>query len=175
MRIRIKEHRTVQAKELVPHPRNWRTHPRAQVKALQALLAEVGFARSLLAFETPDGQLMLIDGHLRRALDPEALVTVEILDVTPAEAEKLLLSLDPLAALAQPDQAQLQELAAKVQQSSAAVRALYQHHPQLATRSKPPPPPKEFRILITCRDETQQCALIRELLEKGLEFRPLFG
>jgi hypothetical protein len=40
------------------------------------------------------------DGHLRRDLDPDMEVEVEILDVTDEEANVLLLSIDPLAALA---------------------------------------------------------------------------
>src|SRR4029077_5673758 len=73
-----------------------------------ALYEEVGFARSLLAYELPDGRLKLIDGHLRRDLDPDMEVEVEILDVNDAEARALLLSIDPLAALAE-NQAQLQQ------------------------------------------------------------------
>jgi hypothetical protein len=71
------------------------------MKALQALYAEVGFARSLLAYELPDGRLKLLDGHLRRDLDPDMEVDVEVLDVNDDEARALLLSIDPLAALAQ--------------------------------------------------------------------------
>jgi hypothetical protein len=44
--------------------------------------------------------LKLIDGHLRRDLDPDMEVEVEVLDVTEEEARALLLSIDPLAALA---------------------------------------------------------------------------
>src|ERR1700693_3090065 len=70
-----------------------------QGAALLALYQEVGSARSLLAYELPDGRLKLIDGHLRRDLDPNMEVEVEILDVTEDEARTLLLSIDPLAAL----------------------------------------------------------------------------
>src|SRR5438105_5866556 len=63
--------------------------------------SEIGFARSLLAYELPDGRLKLLDGHLRRDLDPDMTVDVEILDVNDDEARALLLSIDPLAALAQ--------------------------------------------------------------------------
>jgi hypothetical protein len=58
-----------------------------------------------LAYELPDGRLKLIDGHLRRDLDPDMLVDVEILDVNEDEARALLLSIDPLAALAQMQEA----------------------------------------------------------------------
>src|SRR6201993_4957193 len=101
IRNRIKGHRRVRAGDLVPHEWNSRVHPELQRAALQALYREVGFARSLLAYELPDGRLKLLDGHLRRDLDPEMQVDVEILDVNDNEARALLLSIDPLAALAQ--------------------------------------------------------------------------
>src|SRR2546425_4747331 len=110
IRNRIKEHRRVRAGDLVPHEQNWRNHPDLQRDALAALYAEVGFARSLLAYELPDGRLQLIDGHLRRELDPDMIVDVEVLDVNAAEARKLLLSMDSLAALAGADAATAAEL-----------------------------------------------------------------
>src|SRR6516165_8597519 len=109
-RYRIKGHRRVRAGDLVPHELNPRTHSDAQRAALAALYAEVGFARSLLAYELPDGRLKLIDGHLRRDLDPNMEVDVEVLDVNDAEARALLLSIDPLANLARTDDAVLAEL-----------------------------------------------------------------
>src|SRR5271155_4595448 len=108
IRNRIKSHRRVRAGDLVPHEFNFRGHPDQQKTALRALYEEVGFARSLLAYELPDGRLKLIDGHLRRDLDPDMEVEVEILDVNDTEARALLLSIDPLAALAE-NQEQLQK------------------------------------------------------------------
>src|SRR5258708_23747155 len=102
IRNRIKCHRRVRAGDLVPHELNFRLHPEHQRAALQALYAEIGFARSLLAYELPDGRLKLLDGHLRREFDPDMEVDVEILDVTDAEARALLFSIDPLAPLADP-------------------------------------------------------------------------
>src|SRR6516165_3896724 len=101
IRNRIKGHRRVRAGDLVPHELNFRLHPDRQRAALQALYADIGFARSLLAYELPDGRLKLIDGHLCRDLDPDMEVDVEVLDVTDDEARTLLLSIDPLAALAE--------------------------------------------------------------------------
>src|SRR5436189_4624515 len=108
IRNRIKSHRRVRAGDLVPHEWNFRLHPEAQRAALQALYEEVGFARSLLAYELPDGRLKLIDGHLRRDMDPDMEVGVEVLDVNDEEARALILSIDPLAALAE-TQAQLRD------------------------------------------------------------------
>src|SRR6201993_1669314 len=100
IRNRIKGHRRVRAGDLVPHEWNSRVHPELRRDALWALYEEVGFARSLLAYELPDGRLKLLDGHLRRDLDPDMEVDVEVLDVTDEEARALLLTIDPLASLA---------------------------------------------------------------------------
>ena len=110
---RIKSLRRVRAGDLLPHPKNWRRHPEGQRKAMQAALAEIGYADALLARETPEG-LMLVDGHLRAELDPDQKVPVLILDVTEAEADKLLATLDPLAGLAEADLEQIRELAGSI-------------------------------------------------------------
>jgi len=89
IRDRVKELRRVRAKDLVPNPKNWRVHPKAQASALRGLLAEVGYADALLARELPDGKLQLIDGHLRAETTPSAIVPVLILDVSEQEADKL--------------------------------------------------------------------------------------
>lgn len=89
IRDRIKELRRVRARELLPHPKNWRRHPQAQVAALRGLLDEIGYADALLARELPDGRLMLIDGHLRKeTTPPDAQIPVLVLNVSEEEAEK---------------------------------------------------------------------------------------
>src|ERR1041384_8058337 len=111
MKNRIKAHRKVRVGDLVPHELNPRVHGDDQRAALQALLDKIGFARSVLAYELPDGRLKLIDGHLRQSeIDADALIDVEVLDVDDAEARQLLLSIDPLAQLADYDNAALEEL-----------------------------------------------------------------
>ena len=105
-RNRIKSHRRVLAGDLIPHELNFRVHTESQRAALDALYRDIGFARSLLAYELPDGKLKLIDGHLRRDMDPDMEVDVEILDVNDEEARALLLSIDPpgrVGAVAGPD------------------------------------------------------------------------
>src|SRR6516162_4007244 len=103
IRDRIKELRRVPASELLPNPKNWRSHPAAQQDALRGLLAELGYCDATIARELPDGRVQLIDGHLRCEITPDMEVPVLILDVTEAEADKLLVTLDPLASLAQAD------------------------------------------------------------------------
>jgi DNA modification methylase len=124
IRDRIKELRRVKAKDLVPNRKNWRVHPKAQVSALRGLLAEVGYADALLARELPDGKLQLIDGHLRAETTPNAIVPVLVLDVSEEEADKLLLTLDPLAGMAEADAGRIKALLATVRTDSSAVGEL---------------------------------------------------
>lgn len=124
IRDRIKELRRVRAADLVRNPRNWRRHGRAQTEALRGLLAEVGYADALLAREMADGSLMLIDGHLRAETTPDSEVPVLVLDLDEAEADKLLLTLDPLAAMAERDADRIKALLETVQTSSPAVEQL---------------------------------------------------
>jgi DNA modification methylase len=114
IRDRIIDFRRVRASDLLPHPRNWRRHPDGQRSAVRAALAEIGYADALLARRTEDGQLQLIDGHLRRELTPDHEVPVLVLDLTEEEAMKLLVVLDPLAGLAETDLPALESLLAEL-------------------------------------------------------------
>jgi hypothetical protein len=125
IRDRVKELRRVRAGDLTPNSRNWRTHPKAQQDALRGILAEVGYADALLARELPDGSLMLVDGHLRAETTPEQEVPVLVLDVNEAEADKLLLSLDPLAALAETNSTALDALLREVDTGSEGLQQMY--------------------------------------------------
>ncbi len=124
IRDRIKDFRRVRAGDLVPNPKNWRRHPRAQADALRALLTEIGYADALLARELPDGRLMIVDGHLRAETTPDALVPVLVLDVSDEEADKILLTLDPLAAMAESDSDRIEALLRTVRTDSEAVEVL---------------------------------------------------
>lgn len=120
MRDRVQELRRVPASELRANPKNWRTHPPAQQEALRGVLDDIGFANAVIARETPDG-LELIDGHLRQEVMGDQPVPVLIVDVTEEEADKMLLTLDPLAMMANADQDQLLNLLHDTQFASKAV------------------------------------------------------
>ena len=113
-RNRIKEMITVQAGELQDNSGNWRVHPAMQRDALAGVLDQVGIAGALLAYhsERAGGALVIIDGHLRREMGGEWPVLV--LDVNDAEADLLLATLDPLAALAQMDGRKLADLTSRL-------------------------------------------------------------
>jgi len=180
IRDRIRELRRVPARELRPHPRNWRTHPPQQRAVLDGVLAEIGYADALLARELPDGTLELIDGHLRAETTPDSDVPVLVVDLDDAEADKLLALLDPLAAMAQQDDATLNELVRSIDTENQALRQFLDgltaadEEPPVA--SDPPasvPIPESFQVVVECRDEEQQQALFERLSAEGFACRVL--
>jgi predicted RNA-binding protein with RPS1 domain len=185
MRNRIKAHRKVRVGDLVPHELNPRVHTDEQREALQTLIGEIGFARSVLAYELPDGRLKLIDGHLRQSeLDPDEEIDVEILDVDDAEARKLLLSIDPLAALADYDDSALQQLREITETDNATLGAMWanlqkkdqaaKEQLQKATRKpKAQEHQEQYIVLIECSSETEQIQLLRRFKNEGLTCKAL--
>jgi hypothetical protein len=59
---RIVGHADVAPADLVPNPRNWRTHPADQQRALGGALSEVGWVAEVLVNRTTGN---VVDGHLR--------------------------------------------------------------------------------------------------------------
>jgi len=90
---------------------------------MRGVLEDIGFADAMIARETPDG-LELIDGHLRQEVMGDQPVPVLIVDVTEEEADKMLLTLDPLAAMARPDRDQLLNLLQSVEIENNAVNIM---------------------------------------------------
>lgn len=181
IRDRIKELRRVRASALRPNAKNWRTHPKAQRDALCGLLAEIGYADALLARELSDGSLELIDGHLRAETTPDQEVPVLVLDLNDAEAAKLLATLDPVAALAETDQAMLAELLDAFETESEAVRRMLD---ELASQSDEPIEPahdepreirvpEAFQIVIECDGEEHQRELFERFTAEGWKCRLL--
>jgi hypothetical protein len=123
VRDRIVEVRRVRAGDLEPHPGNWRDHPDAQAEAMAGVMREVGDVGVLLAWhsERNGGKLTLIDGHLRRGIAPDHEYMVAVTDLSDAEADYVLVTHDPLSAMAQADAAALDALLASVQSQDASV------------------------------------------------------
>jgi hypothetical protein len=184
IRDRIKELRRVRAGNLRPNPRNWRLHPPQQQDALRGVLAEVGYADALLARELEDGTLMLVDGHLRAETTPDAVVPVLVLDVDAAEADKILLTHDPLAAMATVSQQHLHSLLSEVQTESAVLQEMFQHLNQSAPGSagvlngatKQVPEvtvPESYQVVVECRDEADQQTVFEKMRAGGYRCRVL--
>jgi hypothetical protein len=182
IRDRVKELRRVRASELAPNPRNWRTHPEAQRDALRGVLAEIGYAGALLARELDDGRLELIDGHLRAETTPDSLVPVLVLDVNEEEAVKVLLTHDPLSAMAEADAERLGELLDTCDiKSPHVVAMLAALEDSLFTENEEceqlergeVPIPESFQVVIECKSETEQEQLFERMRFEGYKCRVL--
>lgn len=157
VRDRIVELRRVPIRELRANPKNFRAHPQFQRSAMRGALKEIGWAAPLLAYEHPKHGLTLIDGHLRQDLPDDAVeAPVVVLDVTPAEADKVLATFDAIGGLAEIDSAALTNLLGSVTVEDEGLRALLT---QLADEAEleDPEPPEEFPDAGEGDDTNQEC------------------
>ena len=183
VRNRIKAHVKVRAGDLVPHPLNFHEHPSDQREALAASYEEIGFARSLLAYELPDGRYQLIDGHLRASMDPDMLVDLEVLDVTEEEARQLLLTLDPLVRLAQTNAAMHARLCKQTATRSPALAELRRRtaaglsraRAEALARKSAQTLTERYLVLVECADEDEQVELLARFQGEGLRCKALLS
>jgi hypothetical protein len=123
-RNRIVDHAQVPPADLVPNPRNWRSHPLEQQRALAGALGEVGWVAEVLVNRTTGN---VVDGHLRIELAlvrEEPSVPVTYVELSEDEERLVLASLDPLAAMATAEEEQLTTLLAGLDPADDALRAL---------------------------------------------------
>lgn len=179
-RDRIRELRRVPAATLRRHPLNWRKHPPGQRRALQAALAELGFADALVARELPDGSLELIDGHLRAETASEGEVPVLVVDLSDEEARKLLAVLDPLAGMAESDGAVWDRLTRDLSWNDRALadlvgRWVAEAPPagEPASASGEPAEATRYQVVVDCADEAEQRSVYERLCEEGRQCRLL--
>lgn len=179
IRDRVKDLRRVRAGDLKPHPKNWRTHSRFQQDVLRGLLAEVGMAGAVLARELPDGSLQLIDGHLRAETAPSATIPVLVLDLDEQEAEKVLLTHDPLGSLAGVDETKLSELLEEVGSESMAVKELLGKLTRQVDEVKEASDPPEieiepsYQVVVEVEGEEQQRQVYERMRGEGYRCRVL--
>lgn len=157
-RDRVKEFRRVPASQLRTNPKNWRTHSQGQLDALSGVLSEIGFAGAELARELPDGSLELIDGHARASLSGDSEVPVLVLDLSEEEADKLLLTYDPIGAMAGTDAEKLDELLLSFESSNAAMKAM------VADLAKDSPVETNLEAAVETLEE--QSATLQEFIER---------
>jgi len=110
---RIVEFRRVPADSLKADDRNWRAHPRIQRDAFNSVLESVGIAGAALVRTGKEGELILIDGHMRveelRGQDIPILIT----DLSEEEAGEILLTHDAITLMAEAEQEKLDALMAE--------------------------------------------------------------
>jgi ParB-like chromosome segregation protein Spo0J len=90
---------------------------------MRGVLEELGYADALIAREV-NGGLQLIDGHLRAETTPDTEVPVLVVDLDQAEADMLLATLDPLAAMAQADKENLDAVLRSVDTGNEAIQEM---------------------------------------------------
>jgi len=141
-RNRITERTTAKAADLLDHQGNWRIHPDAQRAGMVGVLDEVGIIDALTVYHSERaGGLVIIDGHLRKSIEPEQEWPVDVLDVTDAEADYILATKDPLAMAAVADREKLGALLQSVKVGDSRVAAMLS---ELAGREGVIPPDVEF-------------------------------
>lgn len=179
-RDRVVELRRVKASELRHNAKNWRTHPAEQREALRGVLDDIGYADALLARQLDDGHLELIDGHLRAETTPDDVVPVLILDVSDAEADKLLAVLDPLASLAGTSESALSELLGGIATDNDELRGFLDHvaneyldHDSAGDADTDLMIPEMYQVVVDCDDESAQRVLYERLVEEGYRCRVL--
>jgi hypothetical protein len=107
------------AEELAENPANWRKHPESQMSWLADAISECGWAGACLYNERTK---RLIDGHARHDLFMgKGKIPVLIGSWDEATEKKILATLDPLAGMAEPDQAKLDELLREIDTGSPAL------------------------------------------------------
>jgi hypothetical protein len=110
-------------------------------------------------------------------------VEVEVLDVNDDEARALLLSIDPLAALAHMQQQLHERLRQLAPAVAPELQAAWQAAAEasLAKAARPAPArdvtaiPEQYLILLTCRSEHHQVELLGRFRAAGLDCRALLS
>jgi hypothetical protein len=172
--------------ELLESPLNWRTHPEAQLTALRDAIDEVGWAGVVLVNE---GTGRMIDGHARKRIArPDEKVPVLVGNWTEAQERLILATLDPLSAQATADAGRLDALLRDVQTGSGPLAELLaglaQEHglvsvpmPSADVHGRPEDQetPAAYSVLVACKDEAEQQALLERLTGEGFDCRSLIS
>jgi len=180
----VVELRKVPANTIRPNPWNWRLHPQAQRDALTEIVEEIGFAGALIARETPDG-LELVDGHLRQDMFKDELVPVLIVDMTEEEVRRLLATLDPIGAMAQTDVIALTALLDTLDVNGEATLQMLDNllgedveaeiDTSVPDLSDTVLSENQWQVLVDCKNEREQGALLVRLNDEGFSCHSLIS
>lgn len=132
---RIVGHDMKPASWFLANEANWRIHPKNQQEGLGGVLDEVGWVQDVIVNKRTGEEWgadqnveTLVDGHLRITLalrnGDDTPVPVKFVDLSPDEEALILLTLDPLGAMAATDKAKLDELMQAVQSDDERVQAM---------------------------------------------------
>ena len=171
----------VEAGSLADNPANWRRHPEGQKTALKATLTELGWAGALL-FNQITGHL--IDGHARKAsVPPKTLVPVLLGRWSIEQEKKILVTLDPLGAMAQADGESLSKLLADLelpagtdelgslleklsQQSADGTAAQERKKAEKNSAARAKKVSELYSVIVECKNEKDQLAFYNRMKDK---------
>lgn len=130
-RNRIIGEALVDADELIDNAANFRRHGDYQRQAMDGALSELGWIQRVVVNKTTGH---IVDGHLRAELARRdgQKVPVVYVELTEDEERLALASMDPIAALADTDQAALDELLDSIDVEHAGLAAMLEglHSPE---------------------------------------------
>lgn len=167
------------------NPANWRVHPKAQREALTGVLDDVGWVQYVIVNKTTGN---VVDGHARieEALklgDDTPVPFIEV-ELSEEEEHKILLTLDPISALAAADKANLQALLDSASFDNAAVNQMLSDlaidagliMDNIADDSHANEEiPSQWAIMIECSSEAEQKELLDRLMEEGVKCKALIS
>lgn len=112
VRNRVVEMILVRGGDLLDNDGNWRVHPLYQRSALEGRLEETGITDVLKVYRSArrGGKLTVIDGHLRKGLDPDIVWPAVVLDLDDEEADEDLAFGDAITGWAETNPLALQDL-----------------------------------------------------------------
>ncbi|MCK5608763.1 site-specific DNA-methyltransferase [Candidatus Pacearchaeota archaeon] len=114
IRMRIVDFQYLRACDILPNPDNWRVHSKEQQSAYRAMVESIGYAGAQMVFKTDDGDLMMIDGHMRQGEHPDDLLPTLITDLDADEAREVLATFDPIAEMAEANREKVKALHEKL-------------------------------------------------------------
>ena len=170
--------------QLLANPRNARIHPDAQQRALAGLLDEVGYVQRIIVNRRTG---YVVDGHARVGLalrHNQPTIPVVYVDLDDREEALVVAALDPIAAMAEYDRAQLRALLDDVHTGEAAIAAMLD---DVATRAgvvpgvdgaEAAPDPldgvdlsdryrSQYGVVVVCGSEDEQREVYDELVAAG--------
>jgi hypothetical protein len=166
--------------QLLANPFNWRIHPHEQEMALRGILDEVGFVQNIIVNKRTGH---VVDGHLRVATaisKGEKAVPVLYVDLTEDEEKKVLLTIDPVGAMAVMDADKFKELLAEVEFASEDAKKSIEAAAEREGVEKDGTANdgsgelrSAFEVVVECDSEHQQREVFEQLQAEGKKCRLL--
>lgn len=170
---RITRHGTERPSQLLANPNNWRIHNQVQQGLMEGALNELGWLQEVVVNERTG---YLVDGHMRVTIamrNGDAPIPVLYVDLEPDEEAAALATLDPIAQMAETDEAarrDLLESVAFLDHNLAEFVAEILGPPEEPPRDKPDddePPTGQLAVFVSFASETAQAAAYDELTAAG--------